>query len=297
MRATSSSGSTLQGLTINGQSIVDVKPNTKLLVKNPLFPIQTLAEVHINEEVGSSSSTNGAFKAKHYTNALRVVLLQPFLTLPKGAEITVSHAETDAQSPQTTCPAVRSVSGEAFTALVTTSLAGNQLTYTKVGDAVLPPTGGANSDGTSANVPGVVTSSTASNTTSGSVDPSPNATSRSLTEGVKVLGGVVTAAVLDVRATSSANGTTAGTTFQSTFVGLTVGGKPINVAVAPNTVIVVQLGGGSSVHVILNERIVNTNGGTDTAGTINAVHAYVYSAFGQLQSEVIVASAHSDAHV
>ncbi|MDQ4089253.1 MAG: hypothetical protein M3163_02955 [Actinomycetota bacterium] len=292
-----SKGSTFEDLKINGKTVVDVAPNTKLQVKNPLLPAQTLADAYLYEEVGSTSSANGAFTAKHHTNMIRVVLLQPFLSLPKGAQIIVAHAESFAQSPQTTCPTGKSVSGEAFTALASTSLAGSQLTYTKVGDAVLPPSGGSNSDGTNASVPGLVSSTTASNTTSGSLDPNPNATSRSVVEGANVLGGVVTAKVLDVRSKSSADGTTAGTTLQATFVDLKVGGATVDVNVKPNSAMYVSLQGGGYVFVILNEQVVNSNGTSDTEGTINAVHAFVYTSGGLLEAEVIVASAHSDAHV
>lgn len=292
-----SSGSTFQDLRINNTPLVNVAPNTTVEVKNPLLPSQTIAEAHLYEESGTSSAAGGAFTAKHSVNMIRVVLLRPFAGLPAGAVIIVAHAESDAQSPKTTCPAVSSVSGEAFTALATTHLAGNALTSTKVGTAALPPTGGANADGAQAKLPGVVTSSTAANTTSGSLQPNPNATSRSVVEKANALGGVITADVLDVRSTSAANGTTAGTTFQFTFVNLKVGTLTVAANVAPNTTFIVPLPGGGSAIVIINERVVNSNGTSDTEGTINAIHAFVRSPGGLLTAEVIVASAHSDAHV
>lgn len=292
-----SNGSTFENLRINGVPVVNVAPNTTVLVKNPLAPSQTLAEAHLYEESGTSSASGGAYTAGHSVNMIRVVLLQPFLTLPKGAEIVISHADSDARSPQTTCPAVKSVSGEAFTALSTTRLAGNQIAQIKVGTAALPPTGGSNSDGTNANLPGLARSSTAANTTSGSLSPNPNATSRSIVEGANVLNGLVTAQVLDVRSSSSANGTTAATTFDFTFLELKVDGVTVTGTVAPNTTIAVPLPGGGFARVVLNERVVNSNGTTDTEGTINAVHVVVFGPGGLVQEDVIVASAHSDAHV
>ncbi len=67
--------------------------------------------------------------------------------------------------------------------------------------------------------------------------------------------------------------------------------------VSPNTAITVTFPGGGYAVVILNERMLNSNGTSDTEGTINAIHAFVFSPGGLLQAEVIVASAHSDAHV
>lgn len=290
-----SNGSVIQGLTVNNIA-VPVAPNTTVAVKDPLFPSQTVAELHIYEETGTSTFANGVSKSSHAVNMLRLVVLKPLLGLPAGATVTVAHAQSDAQSPTVGCPGLKRVSGEAFTAFANGNLAGQNLVNVKVGDAVLPSTGGSNSDGTLANVPGVATSATAANTTSGSLLPSPNATARSVVEQAKVLGTVVTADVLDVKSTSSANGTTAGTTFTTTFANLVVGGVPVNATVSPNTQIIVNLGAGTYVSVTLNEQTVTTNGTTDTAGTVNAVHVRVFAAGGLLTGEVIVASAHSDAH-
>ena len=289
-----SGGSTIVGLTVGGAA-VNVAPNAKVAVK--LLGI-TIAELHVMEEKGSSSFADGVSKASHSMNALRLVLLKSYLTHPAGTTITLSHADSDARSPISGCPAAKTVSGEAFTAYVDGNLAGQDLVDVKVGDAVLPSVGGSDSDGTFVHIPGVVTSLTAANTTSGSLTPHPNATSRSIVQGANVLNGLVTARVLDVKATSAANGTTAFTGFATRFVDLRVGGKVIVVDgdVAPNTHIVVDLGSLGYVSVVLNERTVNTLGGTDTEGTVNAVHARVYTLKGLLTAEVVVASAHSDAH-
>jgi hypothetical protein len=289
-----SNGSSIVGLTVGGAA-VNVAPNVKVAVK--LLGI-TIAELHVMEEQGSSSFADGASKASHSMNALRLVLLKSYLGFPAGTTVTLSHADSSAQSPISGCPDAKTVSGEAFTAYVDGNLAGKDLVDVKVGDAVLPSVGGSDSDGAVVNVPGVAFSATAANTTSGSLAPHPNATSRSIVQGVNVLNGLVTARVLDVKATSSANGTTAGTAFATKFVDLRVGGKVIVVEgdVAPNSYLVVDLGHLGYVSVVLNERMSNTHGGTDTEGTVNAVHARVYTLGGLLTGEVIVASAHSDAH-
>lgn len=291
-----SKGSVIQGLTVGGKRVA-VAPN--LRVKVNVFLLGTVAELHVMEEKGTSSFQDGVSTSSHSMNALRLVLLKNYLGLPAGTTVVIAHAESDAQSPISSCPDVKSVSGEAFTAYVDGDLAGEDLVEAKVGDAVLPPTGGSDTDGVAADIPGVVTSVTAYNTTSGSLDPNPHATSRSIVEGVNVLNGVVTAKVLDVRSTSSADGTTAGTTFASNFVDLRVDGQLIVASgqVAPSSHLVVDLGALGYVSVVLNEQVVNTGSGSDTEGTVNAIHARVYTPGGLLQGEVIVASAHSDAHV
>jgi hypothetical protein len=290
-----SNGSTIAGLTVGGAA-VNVAPNVKVAVK--LLGI-TIAEVHVMEENGTSSFADGVSKASHSMNALRIVLLKSYFLYPAGTSIVISHADSEAQSPISGCPDAKSVSGEAFTAYVDGNLAGKDLVNVKVGDAVLPPTGGSDFDGVFVYVPGVVTSATAANTTSGSLNPHPNATSRSVVESANVLNGLVTARVVDVKASSAANGTVAGTSFATKFVDLRVGGKLIVVEgdVAPNSYLVVDLGHLGYVSVVLNEQTTSTTGGTDTEGTVNAIHARVYALGGLLTGEVIVASAHSDAHV
>lgn len=288
-----SNGSAIVGLTVSGAPVV-VAPNTKLKVK--LLGLD-LADLYVYEESGSSTYANGVSKSAHSVNMLRLVLLRSYGLYPAGTQVVLSHAQSDAQSPMSGCPDAKSVSGEAFTAYVDGDLAGKDLVDLKVGSAVLPATGGSNSDGTVAYVPGVVTSLTATNTTAGTLNPNPAATSRSIVEGVNVLNGLVTARVLDVKATSSANGTTAGTALSATFVDLTVGKTAISANVGPNSTIHVDLGSLGYASVVLNEQVTNTSGGTDTAGTVNAVHVRLYTLGGLFKGEVIVASAHSDAHL
>lgn len=291
----SSAGSGFVNLKINGIPITNVAPNTTVQVKNPAIPSQVIAAAHLYEETGSRSIANGQASASHSVNMIHLVLVKPLLALPAGAEIIVSHAQSDVVAPACTSGAL-SVSGEAFTASVSGTLLGQQIQPVKVGDAVLPSQGGSDTDGTPANLPGIVTSGTTTNSTSGTLDPNPNSTSHSVVQGLNVLGGVVTADVLDVASTSSADGTTAGTTFAVTFANLKVGGVTVAANPAPNTTISVPSGGGL-VRVVLNEQVTNSNGTTDTEGTVNAIHVYVFSGSGLFSGEVIVASAHSDAHV
>jgi hypothetical protein len=287
-----SKGSRIVGLTVNNSSVT-VAPNTKVAVKSLGT---TIADLYVYEESGTSTYQGGVSKSSHSVNMLRLVLLKPFLGFPSGTQVIVAHAESDAQSPTIGCPGLKSVSGEAFTAYVDGNLAGKDFVEIKVGDAVLPSTGGSNSDGTNVSIPGVVTSDTATNTTSGSLnDPHPKATSQSVVQSVNVLDGLITADVLNVKCASSANGTNAGTTFETDFLNLKVGKHVIERNPAPNRHLIVPLPGGYA-SVIINEQVVNGNGTTDTDGTVNALHIRVYTLHGLLEGEIIIASAHCDAH-
>lgn len=292
----SSDGSGFVNLKINGQPITNIAPNTTVQVKNPLLPTQIIAAAHLYEETGSRAIAGGQVNVSHSVNMMRIVLIKPFLTLPAGAEIVVSHAESDVVA-NAACSISEplSVSGEAFTAFVDGTLAGQQLVGIKVGDAVLPSQGGADRDGTPINLPSIVTSGTTLNTTEGSVDPNPQSASHSVVQGVNILSGLVAADVLDVASDSSADGSSAGATFAVTFTNLKVGSVLIPVQPAPNTSISVPSSGGL-IRVVLNEQVSNTNGTTDTEGTVNAIHLYAFDGSGLFTGEVIVSSAHSDAH-
>jgi hypothetical protein len=318
-----STGSNFVGLVIQGAkgpvALGAVAPNTSVTVYNPLLPKQKLASVVLYEENGTAGLTNGSWSASHKVNMIHVTLLQPFLTLPAGAQIIVAHAQTDAKYPNGlacgTTP--NTVSGKAFTAFANGTFLGNTVVNAQVGDAELPPTGGSNSDAPLAvSIPGLVTTLTGFNATSGATSPNPNATSSSVVHSTNLLGGLITADLLDVKSSSSANGTTASTGFGSTcgvdacpsgctaglpcFVNLAVNGKSIvginGGTIKPNTTIAIPRPDGSIVLVILNEQILGGNGTKDTEGTINAIHVYVLNNSGVISAEVIVASAHSDAH-
>lgn len=287
-------GSNIVGLRVNGKPVV-VAPNTTVAVK---LGFLTVASLKIYEQSGTSTFANGVSSASHSVNMLRLTVLSPLVGFPAGTEVILGHAQSDAKSPISTCP-VRTgkVSGEAYTAKVNGFLAGTDFVNVKVGAAVLPETGGIDVNGTVVNLPGVAQTATATNTTSGSLAPKPNSTARSITQGANILGGLVTADILDVKSTSFADGATADTTFATTFVNLKVAGITVNASVAPNTVIIVDLGAAGYLSVTLNEQIKSSTGGTDTEGTVNAIHARLFLLSGLLAGDVVVASAHSDAHV
>ena len=298
----SSAGSTFANLRINGTSITNVAPNTTVDVKNPLFPRQTLARAVLLEETKTATFANGKFTSTHSVNMIHVTLLQSYLTLPKGAEIIVAHADTTASYPSGLPCGDRPglVSGDAYNAWVNGTVLGNQFANVQVGDARITPLGGSDSDGVAANIPGVVSNATVANTASGSIGGHPTATARSVAEKVNVLsalfnGGLVTADVIDVKSTSTTTATSANTAFATTFLNLRVAGLPVSATPAPNSAIYVGLPAGGFAVVVLNEQT-SSNGVKDTFGTVNAIHVYVYSPLGLVTAEVIVGHAHSDAH-
>jgi uncharacterized repeat protein (TIGR01451 family) len=298
---TSSAGSTIANLRINGVPIANVAPNTTLDVRNPLLPFQTLARVVVQEETKSAEFVGGRFTARQAVNMLHVTLLKSFLALPKGLEIVVAHADSEATYPSgLACGAAPgAVSGEAFTAFAQGSFGSPPLPIAtvKAGQAVITPLGGSDSDvAAGVLVPGIVVAATAQNTASGSIVGHPNATARSRLEGLNVLAGLVTADVVDVRSTSTTSASSAQTTFGSTLANLRVLGQPVSASTGPNTTLLVSLPAGGRALVVIDERIVGGNGTTDTEGTINAVHVYLLSPLGLVTGEVIVGSAHSDAH-
>jgi hypothetical protein len=78
-------------------------------------------------------------------------------------------------------------------------------------------------------------------------------------------------------------------------VDLRIAGLPVSNTPAPNTVHMVDLPGVLKVEIRLNEQTLEP-GSLSTAGTVNAIHVLVYSGSGDVIAEIVVASAHSDAH-
>ena len=95
-----SNGSTIQGLMVNNVA-VNAAPNSKVAVK---ALGTTVAELAIHEGTGSSTFGEGVSKSSHSVNMLRLTLLKPFLGFAAGTQVVVAHAQSDAQSPTTTCP-------------------------------------------------------------------------------------------------------------------------------------------------------------------------------------------------
>jgi uncharacterized repeat protein (TIGR01451 family) len=318
-----STGSNFVNLVVQGQhgpvALANVAPNTSVTVYNPLLPTQKLASVVLYEESGSASLSSGLWHSSHTLNMIDVNLLVPFMGLPSGATIVVAHANSDATYPSGLACGTQpsTVSGKAFTAFANGTLGNNTVANVQVGDAELPAFGGSNSDQIlGVDIPGFVTTLTGSNATSGSTSSTPNATASSVVHSTNLLGGLITADLLDVSSTSSATGNKASTTFGSTcgvdacatgcsssspcFVNLAVNGTSIvginGGTIKPNTTIAIPEPDGSLVLVILNEQLTSSDGSKNTEGTVNAIHVWVLQNSGIVSAEVIVASAHSDAH-
>lgn len=298
--ATSSSlGSTFQNLSIDvdgdgheaSEMLTDVQPNAAVIVlKNALPGGADVARVHLYEV--AESSTNTPVPSTQQTVTMIRVELLGGSALP-GAQVTVARATSDATYPSGFACGTQHplVSGRAFTAFAHTPVVADVIT----GEVVLQPNGGSEQSNVPANVPGVVTVTAADNRTNGEVVGDPHSQGSSTTTGVNILNGMVTAELLAVTSTSDATASTGTTSFTANFVNLRINGTPVNPTPGPNTVIALPpMPDGRIVIIVLNERE-ESEGPGHTAGTINAVHVLVFRNTA-LETEVIVASAHSDAH-
>ncbi len=286
-------GTTFENLVIGGNPITDVEPNTPILVTNALGLV--IAQGLLNEQsISAEQLPNGNYKTSASVNMIRLTVLIPLPGLATGASVIVGHSESTATYPSgRPCAEIgNTVSGKAFTAYARNVLLGLD---TYVSKAEITPLGG----NATANVPAalspVVTSATANNSASGSTGNPPSGHASSQTTGVNVLGGAVTADVVHVTSDSEADGSSADTEFTAEFVNLRVGGILIDPDVPANTVINLPNPGGGIISVTINEQVENGDGTDNTTGTINAIHVRVLTGTA-LETEVIVASAHSDAH-
>jgi hypothetical protein len=313
-----SSGSTFANLVINGKSVTNVSPNTSITVYLPGTKI-VLARGVLYEESGTSGLNNGVWSATHSVTMIDITLVQGLGTLPAGAHITVSHAQSDASYPSGLACGTNPnlVSGNAYTAYANGTFLGSPLVTGQVGDAELPITGGSNSDNVAlVSLSPLATAGAGVNYTNGQTTSNPvTATSGSNVANVSLLGGLVTANAIDVKSSSTASANNASTSFGATcangscpsgcvtsspcFVNLAVNGHSIvginGGTVPPNKVIAIPQPDGGLVEVILNEQTTSSTGG-NTEGDINAIHVYVLKSTGALNAEVIVGHAHSDAH-
>ncbi|QSR26924.1 hypothetical protein CFH99_14935 [Nocardioides aromaticivorans] len=284
-------GSTFTDLVIAGQPVPNsVAPNTVINLPLGIGSVKLRAE-----KVTAGVDAQGRYVTTATTNMIEVTLTG-LLVVPLGTKVVVGHSDSSATYPSGAPCGARpnTVSGKAFTAFVDNLL----LDDLYVNRAEIAPLGGTSTANAASvpGLPGILTASALTNSATGSIGTPPTATSTSKAAGVNLLAGLVTADLIDVKATSTADGTTAGTVLTANFVNLRVGGLTINGTVSPNFTIDVPYGGGIA-HVVLNEQVVNTPaGGKDTAGTVNAVHVRLFSAVGLLTTDIVVVSAHSDAH-
>jgi uncharacterized repeat protein (TIGR01451 family) len=218
-----------------------------------------------------------------------------------GTKIVIGHAHAEAQYPNGLACGVTpsTVSARAYTAHVTALNAPTPVIDLTVNDAEITPFGGSeDANAATVNVPGVLSAGAVINHAQGSIGTSPTAQSHSNVANLNLglPGLTITATAIDVTAASHAGGGSASTAYTATFLGLGINGTGYT-APLPNQVINILPPDGSLIHIVLNEQITGGNGTTDTEGTVNAIHITVFNALQALTTDVIVASAHSDAHV
>ncbi len=296
--SSSFAGTTFQDLVINGTKVADVAPNTPVTITNALGVV--LAKGLLNEQTRSASLLpDGRYTTSASLNLVRLTLTAAVGGgVVAGTEVIIGHSESTATYPSgRACGAAPStVEARAFTAF-TSSLTLLGLDSLYVSKAEITPLGGSESANVAANVPGLAVSDTANNTAEGAIGSPATSKARSQTEGLNLLGGLVTADVVDVTSASTANGTNASSTLGATFLDLRVGGQGFDLPVPPNTTLAIPQPGGDLALVILNEQITNSDGTKNTEGTVNAVRIRLLSSTGVLTTEVIAVSAHSAAHV
>ena len=289
-------GSSFVNLKINGVALSAVPPNTTVDVK---IGALTVAKVVLYQDTGTVTHAGSLTTVTDTVNMINITLLSPLGGLPAGASIIIGHTSTDATFPSqnAACGVTPgAVSGEAYTAAAEATVLNSPVASATVGDAVLPITGGLVTNGVNGTfVPFLAASGTATDSTIGSLTPTPNSASDSRIQGLNVLGGLITADVVDSSCADAAGGGVAGTVLGTTFVNLRIGGVLINANVTPNSYIAVPYNG-SVVDLVLNEQAKSGNGTTDTAGTVDALHLYVLNGSGLVTLEAVIASAHCDAH-
>ena len=146
----------------------------------------------------------------------------------------------------------------------------------------------------SVSVPGVLSTGTVDTSSQSEATPGgPLVTSSATTQGVKVLGGLVTATTIESDSTTNQIGP--GDNFQTSaagtqFTGLVVAGTPISGTPAPNTKISLPGVG----YVVLNQQT-GSIGKTRAALTVIGVHVYVteQSKAARVGTQVVVSSASS----
>jgi hypothetical protein len=143
-----SAGTTFANLRVNGQSLVNVSPNTKVGLPKALFGKDSY--VALREEVGNTSGpsagqlSGGTYAANLEINMIRVHItdLLPLIPGKQATEIIVGHAKAHSDFPQTRlCEgrAKQSVSGHAYVAAAQTD---PDLLPALVGYSYIPSSGG-----------------------------------------------------------------------------------------------------------------------------------------------------------
>lgn len=307
--SSSSAGSTIANLRIGGTQYGDVSEPLTVVINDPLNPGTPFIEVHVIERVRRDAAAGivqpfpGQSKSGLDVNGIHIVVHDLALTpINEASDIIVAHASTDiAFTAVRACP---SVSGRAFSAQLLNVKP--DLANAIVGEVILPSTGGEDAEHLAdVDVGTVLTADASSTSTKGAVTLGPDgATAESRAQVAHATLSTLLEATLiqsDASATLNPDGTT--TTSGDTIIadvrllgtdvcgalGLTSTCHP-----APNTE---PLPANPLIKVILNEQIPDADG---KGLTVNAIHIWVLGSIPgstlPIGAEVIISSAHADAH-
>lgn len=297
----SRAGSTVQDLVVNGRTYGNINEPVDIDVRDPLTN-KVIAQVRVLETTrtgaaggvpqpeGVSATSAGTFKSGMTVNALHVILYDLPLTLGvnEASDLVVGHATSRATFPSTlNCETLPQVRGSAFLASVDN--VDPDVATVVAGQVRLPITGGEDEANAADTTPlGLVTGRTR---TEGTLSPL-QARSTATTEDADLLGGLITAKVIESTSTTEA-GSSTGT---ATIAELTLAGVDACGALGldsvcrpgPNTVVTI----GPATLVVLNEQLPEAGG-----LTVNAVHIHIIGAenpFGlPVGAEVILSSSTS----
>jgi len=282
----SSLGTASVNLKIGGTAynLANVPPNT-------IVDLSPVAKVTLN----AVTKTAGLGGSGSYTTSIDIDAIKVELLL-SSIVVTVGHSHAEAAYPSGSACGVQpsTVSARAYTAHV------QGLTFVEawLNDAEITPLGsmpGEDANAATATIPNLLTAGAVTNHAEGVIGSAPHAYAHSKVLGLNLLNGMIVADALDMEATSNAGGGSASTALSAIFLNLKVNGTGYT-APLPNQVINIPMGG-EIVHLVLNEQAQVGNGTTDTSGTVNAIHLQVFNSVGALKTDVVVASAHSDAHM
>jgi len=285
----SSLGTASANLKVGGTTynLANVPPNT-------IVDLSPLAKVTLN----AVTKTAGLDGSGNYTTSIDIdaIKVELLSVLAPTVVVTVGHSHAEAAYPSGAACGVQpsTVSARAYTAHV------KGLTFVEawLNDAEITPLGsmpGEDANALTATIPGLLSAGAVTNHAEGVIGSAPHSYAHSKVVGLNLLNGMITADLLDVASTSNAGGGSASTSLSAIFLNLKVNGTGY-AAPLPNQVINIPMGG-EIAHLVLNEQFLIGNGTTDTEGTVNAIHLQVFNAVGALKTDVVVTSAHSDAHL
>lgn len=268
-------GSTFKNLRINGEQVNDVTPNKRVALEGP--DGSTIGYAVLFEQMPETITPAG-LKDGTYVANLTVNMIHAFVGVahPLGegpaTEIIVAHASGHAdfeQAERCSEGAARSVGGHSFSMR---ALAGDGVEILKGSSGPIPANGGSDRQNDEDLDSPLGTLDVSRSGTTGSIGPASEATAFDQVEGTDLLGGLITASLLESRAHSLAGAGTPSSDADGTrFADLLVGGVPVAHLPEPNTEVIDLPGVG---FVILNEQSTSTGDGS-TQITVTAIHVVV----------------------